>query len=331
MSRAADVRVPARTAIVGNPSDGFGGATVALALPQLEARVQAEPRSSVTIESGEARIAFAGAADLVAAGAAGAYPPGGPLALAMAAAKRLCERAEASGTRLGDLGFALDVSESAIPPQVGLAGSSAIVIGTLRALAEVTCTRLADRELPRLALACETEELGISAGLQDRVVQTMGGLVHMDFDPAHPEGGVYEWLDAGLLPPLLVAWLAGAGTHSGAAHRTVAERHARGDAEVVEVLAEIAELAHVGRRAIETGDDGALGALMARNFDLRRRIYALDPTHVRLIECARGHGVPANYTGSGGAIVALAGDREAADALARDLERLGCETLAGGP
>jgi galactokinase/mevalonate kinase-like predicted kinase len=30
-------------------------------------------------------------------------------------------------------------------------------------------------------LNIEKEELGISAGLQDRVIQTYGGLVHMDF------------------------------------------------------------------------------------------------------------------------------------------------------
>lgn len=37
-------------------------------------------------------------------------------------------------------------------------------------------------QLPSFVLAVENEELGITAGLQDRVVQAYEGLVHMDFD-----------------------------------------------------------------------------------------------------------------------------------------------------
>lgn len=328
---AAHAEVPARAALVGNPSDGFGGATIALALPALRAMVAAEAASGVAITGPDARIGFADAAELVAAARAGAYPPGGPLALAMAAAKRLFERAQNRGVTLEGLGFRLDVSDSTIPAQVGLAGSSAIVVGVLRALGTVIGDELSDAELPRFALACETEELGVAAGLQDRVVQTHGGLVFMDFDPTHPEGGRYEWLDPTGLPKLLVAWLDEAAAHSGHAHQTVAERHARGDLEVVETMAEIASLAHAARRALAEGDHAALGALMSRNFDLRRRIYSLDPRHTALIECARDHGLHANYTGSGGAIVAVADDAAATDALARELEELGCGTLRVNP
>ncbi len=34
---------------------------------------------------------------------------------------------------------------------------------------------------PNLILSVEKEELGINAGLQDRVIQTYGGLLYMDF------------------------------------------------------------------------------------------------------------------------------------------------------
>jgi glucuronokinase len=36
-------------------------------------------------------------------------------------------------------------------------------------------------DYPEVILSIERDELGISAGLQDRVIQTYGGLVHMDF------------------------------------------------------------------------------------------------------------------------------------------------------
>jgi glucuronokinase len=37
---------------------------------------------------------------------------------------------------------------------------------------------------PMLVLSVEKEELGIGAGLQDRVIQVYEGLVYMDFDKA---------------------------------------------------------------------------------------------------------------------------------------------------
>ena len=90
-----------------------------------------------------------------------------------------------------------------VPREVGLAGSSAIVIAVLRALSQATGTSLAERELARMALAVEAEDLGIAAGLQDRLVQAHEGLVAMDFGDGR---AAIERLDPALLPPLYVAW-----------------------------------------------------------------------------------------------------------------------------
>ena len=158
--------MPARSALVGNPSDGFGGATIAFALEELEAIVQAEPALGVELEaqasassSGTSRSWSTPAGD-------GGYPDGGPLALLMAAAKRL---RRARIPMAGRPGVRLEVSARRSRRRVGLAGSSAIVIGALRALGKtVRRTEIPDDDLPRFALACETEELGIPAGLQDR-------------------------------------------------------------------------------------------------------------------------------------------------------------------
>jgi glucuronokinase len=45
-------------------------------------------------------------------------------------------------------------------------------------------------ERPNLVLSAE-EELGITAGLQDRVVQVYGGVVYMDFDRDHMQAHGY--------------------------------------------------------------------------------------------------------------------------------------------
>ena len=74
---------------------------------------------------------------------------------------------------------------TSIPRGVGLGGSSAIVIATLRALCDLYRVRLTQAEMAELALAVEVEELGITAGLQDRVAQCFGGVMFMDFDSRH--------------------------------------------------------------------------------------------------------------------------------------------------
>lgn len=72
--------------------------------------------------------------------------------------------------------------ESDIPYKLGLGGSSAIVIACLRALADHFEIEVAPEVMAELALVAERDLLGIPAGLQDRVVQCLGGVVYMDFD-----------------------------------------------------------------------------------------------------------------------------------------------------
>ena len=71
-----------------------------------------------------------------------------------------------------------------------------------------------------MALDIERVELGISAGLQDRVIQCLGGLGHMDFAPLlQPQPtesggivtGVYTRLSPTRLPPLYLAFNTAAG------------------------------------------------------------------------------------------------------------------------
>jgi glucuronokinase len=315
----------ARAALVGNPSDAFGGATIAFALGELSAEVEATPDDEVGLAADGAELRFRDAASLVAAGRSGDYPPRGPLALLMAAAKRFADRLVASGVALDGLGFRARLVRSSIPPSVGLAGSSAIVIATLRALGGLFEDRIPPRELPWVALACE-EELGIAAGPQDRVVQTYGGLVYMDFDPARATAGDHESLDPALLPPLVVAYDRQATSHSGSVHASVRERFEAGDREVVRAMGEIAELARAGREALLAGDSQRLGELLDRNLDRRREIYDLEPRHLAMVDAARAHGGSANYAGSGGAIVAFRA-QGSLNALRRGLEAAGCAVI----
>lgn len=69
---------------------------------------------------------------------------------------------------------------------MGLSGSSAIIVATFRSILRyynltIDDLKIEKERFPEVILNIEKEELGISAGLQDRVIQTYGGLVHMDF------------------------------------------------------------------------------------------------------------------------------------------------------
>jgi glucuronokinase len=277
--REASGRAYARAALLGNPSDGFGGKTIAVVIRDLAAAVTVR-------EAPEARFDASAEGRELIDGAIGRF------------ARRLRRPVPAIAGSLA----------TDIPRQVGLGGSSAIVIATLRALGRLYACELDPAALARLALEVETEELGLAAGPQDRVVQAYEGLVYMDFGDDAPAER-YEVLDPALLPPLFIAYAASAAQSSAVVHADLRRRFARGERVVVEAIEEIAELAEAGRECLLDGDHERLGELMCANVAARARMIGLDPRHLGLLEIARGLGAPANYAGSGGAIVGLVPER----------------------
>jgi len=282
----------ARAALAGNPSDAYGGAVLAVTLDGLFAEALAHRARALVVEP---------ASELV----------------------------EATVRRFSsDLdGAALATAvrwRTSVPRGVGLGGSSAIVIAVLRALCALHGTALDPARMAELALAIETEDLAIAAGPQDRVVQAYGGLVFMEFG----EGGEYEQLPSALLPPLVVAWRAESAQDSGDVHASLRTRLTAGDATAVAGMKELAALARAARAALIARDPEGLARAADESFDVRRQLVALDPRHVELVECARALGAGANYTGSGGAVVAVCRDQAQAREVARALAELGCGTLA---
>lgn len=326
--RIARGRGLARSGLVGNPSDGYGGRTISFTFGEFSADAVVYEWDRLEIVPGPSdRVAFADTDALVADVEANGYYGG--LRLTKAAIVRFARWCAERSIEL-DPTFSVR-HETSIPRGVGLGGSSAIVTAVLRALAGFHQVEIPLDQLPTLALSAETEELGIAAGLQDRVAQAYEGLTYMDFAPelvAERGHGLYEPLDPSLLPPLLIAYRATAAQPSHAAHAAVRDRFAAGDGEVVAVMGEIAELAARARRALRRAEIGELGELMSTNLELRARLFELDPRHLRMAEIAAELGLPANYTGSGGAIVVLAHDRDASAELATRLRAEGCELVS---
>ena len=246
---------------------------------------------------------------------------------------RFHEYWETARDPLPNLPFTLSYTTT-IPKQAGLSGSSAIITAALSCLEEHFQRRIPKALRPGLVLAAETE-LGITAGLMDRVIQTYDGLVFMDFNAERLKAdghGEYVPMDPSALPRLWLVWCDNPGD-SGKVHSTVRRRYDDGDQEVKRLLAEVASLADAGRAALEQKDVRALAALMDRNFDLRRALFgdaALGALNVAMVEAARSVGAAAKFTGSGGAAVALCPEGAAQeDALAAACAKAGfrCELV----
>src|SRR5262249_53535658 len=146
---------------------------------------------------------------------------------------------------------------------------------------------------PSFVLSVEREELGIAAGLQDRVIQVYEGLVSMDFgrDKEKDVHGFkcyeYEPMDPGLLPPLYLSFSERLSEPTEVFHNDIRGRFDRGEPAVVEAMKTCARLAAQARAALREGDVERLSALMNENFDTRRRIYQLPPWQVEMVETAR--------------------------------------------
>jgi glucuronokinase len=270
---SASATAPARAALAGNPSDGYGGATLAVALGNYAAEVE-----------------------VTAGGPPGIHPP--------------CRLIEATLSRFermhdGRVGPVRIRWRTNVPREVGLGGSSAIVTAALRALCRLCGVVLGADALAETALAVEVEELGIAAGLQDRVAQSYGGLTFMDF--SRGAATPYVALDPGLLPELFVAFRPDARAGSGGVHADLRQRFLAGDPAVVAGMSELAGLASEAHDALIDGDVEAFAGCLDGSFDVRRRMIPLDPRHVAMIDRARRAGAAANYTGSGGAIVGVWG------------------------
>ncbi len=327
MIRAA---APARVGILGNPSDGYGGRTLALAVPQLEAVVELAPADGVEIVADPAdAAAWPSVAALGEWVDRYGYGTGTQL---LAAAVRTYSALAASLGRPLQAGFRLSY-RTTIPRQVGLGGSSALVVAALRCLERFHPLDVPDEVLPSLALKAETVELGLSAGLQDRVVQAYGGLVAMDFTEPRVDArfgvshGSYERLDPASLPPLFVAYREEAAQPSDSYHRQLRARFDAGDPVVRDALRELAHLVIEGRAALRWGDQARFGVLIERNMQLRLQLGSVPDAQLELVEVARAVGSRASFAGSGGAVVGTVGDGEQLEALRDAYADVGADLL----
>ncbi|CAG0927098.1 glucuronokinase [Thermoflexales bacterium] len=306
-------RVYARAGLIGNPSDGYHGKTISISVRNFWAEVVLYEWDSVDIVLAEDdRARFSSVADLARDVKLHGYYGG--IRLIKATIKRFVEYCDRQSLALHDRNFSVRYATN-IPRQVGLAGSSAIIVATLRCLMEFYDVAIPLEVQPSFVLSIERDELGIAAGLQDRVIQVYEGLVYMDFDRSCERDVQgfkcyhYEPLDPALLPPIYLAYHDALSEPTEVFHNDIRARFDRGEEPVVKAMQHFAALTVSAREALLAQDAARLGQLMDENFDTRRSIYNLSPWQVQMVETARGCGASAKFAGSGGAIIGTYRDK----------------------
>ncbi len=318
----------ARAGLVGNPSDGYFGKTISFIIRNFAATVKLweSPHMEIVPNAGDLGKFESVPEFLRDIRLHGYY---GGMRLIKATIKRFNDYCAANDIALRHRNFTVSY-DSDIPRLVGLSGSSAIVTAMLRALMRFYEVEIPMRLLPTVILSVEKEELGIAAGLQDRVIQTYEGMVYMDFDREHLEKngyGIYEELRPASPPPLYVAYDPARAEVSDVAHRNLRDLYNRGDEAVVGAMAAYRDLTDRGRDALLAGDWDALHQVTNENYDLRRTIMNIAPENHRMVMTARRAGASAKFAGSGGAIVGVYRDGRQYQRLVDALAEIRCVVL----
>lgn len=330
-SKPITCRSFARVGLMGNPSDGFNGKTIAMSIANFWAEVTLMESQTLVLLPHPLNdpTEFGSLQDLFRISRKEGYLGG--LRLLQATCKKFYQFCSEQGIALSKQNFTLKYDTN-IPRQVGLAGSSAIVSATLKCLMKFY--NITDNDLPKpiranFILNVETDELFITAGLQDRVVQVYEGLVYMDFNKQLIDErgyGEYVPLDMSDLPLFWLAYL-GNPSDSGRIHSNVRQRWLNGESTVVEAMKSFAELTDQARAAFQCKDWPRLAQLMDENFELRRSVYSddcLGPGSLKMVQLARQFGSAVKLPGSGGAVVGLCMDTERLVEMKRAFQEAGC-------
>jgi glucuronokinase len=293
-----------RAALLGNPSDGYFGKTIAFLFRNFSAEVilYETPEIEILPADYDSNV-FDSISEL--SDDVELYGYYGGIRLLKAAVKRFNDYCKTENVQLHEHNFTLRYSSN-IPYRLGLAGSSAIITACFRALMEFYQVEIPLHFMANLVLSVETEELGIGAGLQDRVAQAYEVPIFMDFDKEIMESrnyGIYEPVEREYLQNLYIAYQNDLSEGSEVFHNDFRERYNFGVPEVVEAIKGWAEITIQGKKALESGDRDRLNQLINQNFDLRRSVMNISSKNIEMVELARSEGASAKFTGSGGAII----------------------------
>jgi glucuronokinase len=317
-----------RAAVIGNPSDGYFGKTIAFLFSNFQAKVQLYQTPELDIQPQRLdKTHFNSIKELVEnVNLSGYY---GGIRLLKATIKVFYDYCSQTGIKLDDRNFTVRYNSN-IPLRLGLAGSSAIITACMKALMKFYGIEIPEAIMANLVLSVEDKELGIAAGLQDRVVQAYGQPVYMDFNKKLMEQqgyGYYEVLDASLFPNMYIAFRKNLSEGTEVLHNNLRARFNIGEKAVLEAMEKWAGYTDIFRQALLNHDCEAMHHLVNANFDLRRSLIPITRGNIEMVEAAREAGASAKFTGSGGAIIGTYKDEDVYDKLVSSLAKKDIEVI----
>lgn len=317
-----------RAALIGNPSDGYYGKTIAFVFSNFKAQVTLTESDKLEIVPGnQDHLTYDNMEGLVKH--INTYGYYGGIRLIKASCKKFYEYCEKGNIKLENKSFKVSY-KSDIPNRLGLAGSSAIITAFIKAMMDFYEVDIPKPQLANLVLSVEVEELGIAAGLQDRVAQAYERPVYMDFDKKLMETrgyGEYVTFDADLLPPLYIAYLTELSEGSEVTHNDFKERYLAGNKDVLKAIEEWSVIAEAVYTRVLAGEDQGIDDLLNLNFDVRRQVMNIHPDNFKLVDLARNCGVSAKFTGSGGAIIGTCENELVYKNLTEEMANIGAVVL----
>lgn len=293
-----------RAAVIGNPSDGYFGKTIAFVFSNFVARVQLYQTPELEIKPQRLDItSYPNMQALVEdINFAGYY---GGMRLLKGMIKVFFEYCQTNNIQLASKNFTIRY-DSNIPLRLGLAGSSAILSSFLKAMCLFYEVYINPATFANLVLSVENNELGISAGLQDRVAQAYEKPVFMDFDKktmAKQGFGNYEVLNTTNFPNFYIAYRKNLSEGTETVHNNLKARFNIGEKKVLQAMKRWAQITEEFKVALNNKDNNTMHNLINENFDLRRALIPISKGNIEMVEMARSVGASAKFTGSGGAII----------------------------
>lgn len=191
------------------------------------------------------------------------------------------------------------------PPGSGLGSSSAVCVALIGALAAHCGIGLEPYRIAELAYRIEREDAGIKGGRQDQYATTFGGLNFIEFERGGAVVNPLRIRTETLLEleySLVFAYVGGQHFSSHIIERQMANFEHR-EADAVEAMDQLKDVAHGLKRALLLGDVPAFGALLDEGWRAKKRMAEgiSNPRIDTVYSAARGAGaLGGKISGAGG-------------------------------
>ena len=215
---------------------------------------------------------------------------------------------------------ALDISiASTIPVAAGLGSGAAVSVALIRALAQHVAHPLTDEQVNELAYEIEKLHHGTPSGIDNTVITYAKPVYFM-------KGKPLETFKVGK-PFTIVIGDTGIPAPTKESVGDVRRLRMRDQYTIEDIFNEIAQIALIGRRSIESGKPELLGELMDQNHAYLQALTVSSPELDKLVETARNAGAlgaKLSGGGRGGNMIALV-DQPKAESVASALISAGAK------